>query len=76
MNIEETKVEGDSIQLDQFLKWIGAVASGGAVKPLLLDGQILRNGQVETARRRRLAEGDTVELKGVGAWRIHYTERT
>ena len=76
MNIEETKVEGNSIQLDQFLKWIGAVASGGAVKPLLLDGQIRRNGQVETARRRRLAEGDTVELQGVGAWHIHYTERT
>lgn len=74
MNIEEITVAGDSIQLDQFLKWIGAVASGGAVKPLLQEGEILRNGEAETARRRKLQEGDIVELKGVGAWKIHYTE--
>ena len=36
-------IHTDTIQLDQFLKLAGAVASGGEVKALLAEGMILRN---------------------------------
>ena len=61
-----TKVEihTDTIQLDQFLKLAGAVPSGGMVKELIAAGAILRNGAVETARRRKLLVGDVITIEG------------
>ena len=61
-----TKVEihTDTIQLDQFLKLAGAVPSGGMVKELIAAGAILRNGVVETARRRKLLVGDVITIEG------------
>ena len=61
-----TKVEihTDTIQLDQFLKLAGAVPSGGMVKELIAAGAILRNGAVETARRRKLLVGDIITIEG------------
>lgn len=66
----DIKIDTETIQLDQFLKWAGVIASGGEVKPMLEDEMIRRNGEVETARRRKLAVGDVVEIEGVGAWRV------
>lgn len=66
----DIKIDTETIQLDQFLKWAGVIASGGEVKPMLAEGMIRRNGEVETARRRKLAPGDVIELVGVGAWRV------
>lgn len=49
---------------------MGDVPSGGAVKMLLAAGCIRCNGAAETARRRKLRAGDTVEVKGGGSYRI------
>ena len=56
-----TKPEG--IRLDQFLKLIGAVNSGGQAKHLIQDGAVRVNGEVETRRGRKLAIGDIVKLE-------------
>lgn len=61
--MEKVAIRTEDIQLDQFLKLSGAVGTGGAVKPLLLDGCILVNGKMETARRKKLFPGDVVTLK-------------
>lgn len=61
--MEKVLIHTEQIQLDQFLKLAGAVESGGAVKPLLLEGCILVNGTKETARRKKLSAGDVVTLK-------------
>ena len=61
--MEKIAIQTADIQLDQFLKLSGAVATGGAVKPLLLEGRILVNGVRETARRKKLFPGDTVTLE-------------
>ena len=37
---------------------------------MLEDELIKVNGNVETARRRRLYDGDIVELQGVGSWQV------
>ncbi len=70
MQIEDIAIETDEIQLDQFLKWAGVLPSGGEVKALLAEGLIKRNGELETARRRKLHKGDVVEIAGMGAWRV------
>ena len=56
--------EKDYIQLDQFLKLISVVASGGEAKHLIREGLILVNGEVETRRGRKLRCGDLVEFEG------------
>ena len=60
----EVEIHTDTIQLDQFLKLAGAVPSGGMVKELIVAGAILRNGAVETARRRKLLVGDVITIEG------------
>lgn len=53
-----------TIKLDQFLKWVGVVQSGGEAKLLIQDGQVAVNGQIETQRGRKLLEGDRVTALG------------
>ena len=70
MPIEDIRIETEQIQLDQFLKWAGVLASGGEVKMLIENRQIKRNGETESARRRKLHAGDIIEIEGLGAWRV------
>ena len=63
-------IHTDTIQLDQFLKLAGAVASGGEVKALLAEGMILRNDVPETARRRKLIPGDVITIDGSDTYRV------
>ena len=69
-NIEKIEVNTETIQLDQFLKWAGVLESGGQVKLMIEDEMILVNGIVETARRKKLHDGDVVEIKGMGSWQV------
>ena len=66
----EVEIHTDTIQLDQFLKLAGAVPSGGMVKELIAAGAILRNGAVETARRRKLLVGDVITIEGEDIYRV------
>lgn len=70
MEYTNVAIETEEIQLDQFLKWAGVVASGGEVKALLAERRIKRNGETESARRRKLHVGDTVEVEGIGNFRV------
>jgi ribosome-associated protein len=55
--------ERDStIRLDQFMKLMGMVMSGGEAKHLIQRGQVLVNGMVETHRSKKLRPGDRVTL--------------
>ena len=66
----DIEIHTETIQLDQFLKLAGAVSSGGVVKELIAEGAILRNGEVETARRRKLVPGDIITLDGTDTYRV------
>ncbi|MBF1706083.1 MAG: RNA-binding S4 domain-containing protein [Selenomonas sp.] len=63
-------IHTDTIQLDQFLKLAGAVASGGEVKALLAEGMILRNDVPETVRRRKLVPSDVITIDGNDTYRV------
>ena len=55
------------IKLDQFLKWAGALESGGQAKLAIQSEQVRVNGEIETRRGRKLRKGDTVTL-GEQSW--------
>lgn len=52
------------IRLDQFMKLVSMVGSGGEAKHLIQGGQVLVNGETETRRSRKLREGDQVTFEG------------
>jgi len=52
----------ETIQLDQFLKLTGLVSTGGQAKALIQGGEVKLNGVIETRRKKKIKEGDVVEL--------------
>ncbi|MBE9179551.1 RNA-binding S4 domain-containing protein [Oculatella sp. LEGE 06141] len=56
--------EAETIKLDQFLKFVGAVQSGGDAKVLIQFGEVEVNGETETRRGRKLVDGDRVSVSG------------
>ena len=65
------------IKLDQFMKLMGAVGTGGQAKVLIQSAEVRVNGTIETRRGRKLRQGDlvdilgetfTVEITGADAW--------
>ncbi len=69
----DVEIHTDTIRLDQFLKLAGAVPSGGIVKELIAAEAILRNGEIETARRRKLVVGDVITIDGEDTYRVTHT---
>jgi ribosome-associated protein len=63
----DVPVRDDTIRLGQFLKLADLVESGGEAKPLIADGAVSVNDEVETRRGRQLAVGDVVSLGGRSA---------
>jgi ribosome-associated protein len=60
MSHTDFALRGDHITLDALLKATGLASSGGAAKVLIVEGQVLVNGQTETRRGRKLRAGDEV----------------
>jgi len=58
----DVEIREDMIRLGQFLKLSDLVDYGSDVRPLVQEGQVLVNGEVETRRGRQLHKGDTVTL--------------
>jgi len=63
----DVPIRDESIRLGQFLKLANLIESGSDAKPLLADGQVSVNGEVETRRGRQLVAGDVVSLAGQSA---------
>ncbi|WP_141007699.1 RNA-binding S4 domain-containing protein [Nocardioides humi] len=63
----DVPIRDESIRLGQFLKLANLVESGAEAKPVIADGLVRVNGEVETRRGRQLVLGDVVELGGQAA---------
>ena len=63
MKQEEVKITTEYIKLDAFLKFCGAVPTGGQAKELVQDGAVLVNGEPCSMRGKKLRPGDQVSLK-------------
>ena len=62
--MRDVAIRGDMIRLGQLLKLAGVVDSGGQLKALLADTDVLVNGELEDRRGRQLHRGDVVRVLG------------
>lgn len=53
----------DYIQLNQLLKLLGLVETGGEANQVITDGEVKVNGTIEIQKRKKLRHGDTVEWR-------------
>lgn len=58
------KIASPVIQLNQLLKWIGLLETGGQTNFLLEDRKILLNGDLVHEKRKKIYPGDTVTISG------------
>jgi ribosome-associated protein len=65
MKIEEIFVKGEFIRLDAALKFSGAAQTGGHAKVIIAEGDVKVNGEICTARGKKLYNGDVAEVGGV-----------
>ena len=63
----DVPIRDESIRLGQFLKLANLVESGADAKPVISQGLVRVNGEVETRRGRQLRMGDVVSLAGQSA---------
>ncbi|MFW6775639.1 RNA-binding S4 domain-containing protein [Nocardioides sp. CPCC 205120] len=63
----DVPVRDGSIRLGQFLKLANLVESGAQAKPVIAEGRVRVNGEVELRRGRQLTTGDVVSLEGQSA---------
>jgi ribosome-associated protein len=56
-------VRDGSIRLGQFLKLADVIDNGSEARPLLAEGLVSVNGEVETRRGRQLVVGDVVTVQ-------------
>jgi len=60
----DVPIRDESIRLGQFLKLANLVETGAEAKPVIADGAVSVNGEVETRRGRQLHHGDVVAVGG------------
>lgn len=62
--MRKVEITREPVELYKILKFEGLVTTGGEAKLLIGDGQVAVNGEVETRKRRKIMNGDTIELAG------------
>lgn len=62
MQTLEFAVEGEYVELNQLLKLVGVVDSGGAGKALVASGEVSVDGRQELRKTCKIRAGQTVSL--------------
>ena len=62
--MRKIELSKEPAELYKILKFEGIVDTGGAAKMVISDGQVKVNGQVETRKRKKIVDGDTIEFGG------------
>ena len=62
--METIVLREDFIKLGQALKATGLVESGVEAKIVILDGEVMVNGETEYQRGKKLYDGDMVSFRG------------
>jgi ribosome-associated protein len=68
--MELIEINTESIKLDQFLKWIGIIETGGQVKEFIDNRLITLNDQLVTEKRKKLKNKDIINIKGLGIYQV------
>jgi ribosome-associated protein len=62
--VRDVPIDGDMTRLGQFLKFSGAMDSGGEAKVRVAAGEVRVNGEIEVHRGRQLRRGDVITFGG------------
>lgn len=62
--MEEVKISTDFIKLDQFLKLVNLVESGGHAKMIIKSGDVQVNDEVVYERGKKIRKGDRISVGG------------
>ena len=62
---KEFILKGEYIRLDDLLKNVGVVNTGGHAKIVIQEGEVRVNGEVCTQRGKKLRSGDNAEFERV-----------
>ncbi|MBO5290936.1 MAG: RNA-binding S4 domain-containing protein [Clostridia bacterium] len=62
---KEFILKGEYIRLDDLLKNVGVVNTGGHAKIIIQDGEVKVNGEVCTMRGKKMRSGDSAEFEHV-----------
>lgn len=62
MKTQEIEIKTDFIKLDSLLKFAGITETGGIAKEIIAEERIKVNGEVCTARGKKIRAGDSVEI--------------
>lgn len=65
LDMREIKIDTEYITLGKFLKYVNAVDSGAIAKIVILEGEVVVNGNVEIRRGKKLRDGDRVSFNGI-----------
>ena len=65
VNVQDVPITTEFIKLQDAMKLINLVESGGEAKLLIQEGQVLLNGEVCTQRGRKLRPGDSFTFDGI-----------
>ena len=57
-------ISTEYIKLDALLKFAGLCATGGEAKTVIVDGEVLVNGEVCTMRGKKIRPGDRISFQG------------
>lgn len=63
-NILSVRIYTEYVKLEQFLKLVDIISSGGEAKAFLAENEIFVNGERENRRGRKLRNGDQIEIDG------------
>ena len=63
-NMVDLAIHTEFIKLQDAMKYANIVYSGGEAKQLILDGQVMVNGEVCTMRGKKLRSGDKFSFMG------------
>ena len=58
-------LKGEYIRLDDLLKNVGVVNTGGHAKIIIQDGEVKVNGEICTMRGKKLRHGDFAEFERI-----------
>lgn len=61
----QINIDSDFIRLDSLLKLVNAVMTGGHAKIVIQEEEVKVNGEICTARGKKIRSGDTVEFDRV-----------
>lgn len=69
--VREVIINKEPVELYKIIKFENLAMSGGEAKHLIQEGLVLVNGVIETRKRKKIYQGDLIEVHGE-TLRIHF----